>query len=95
MSSVQGDLATRRFLVQGRVQGVAFRAATRSRARELGLDGHARNLPDGSVEVVARGAPAALAALERFLNHGPPLACVDRVEVETVELTVMAGFRVG
>lgn len=95
MSAEDGDRATRSFRVQGRVQGVAFRAATRSRARELGIDGHARNLPDGSVEVVARGTPVALAALERFLHHGPTLARVDSVHMETVEMTVAAGFRVG
>ena len=41
--------------VRGDVQGVGFRFWTRARARELGLVGHARNLPDGRVEVVAQG----------------------------------------
>ncbi len=41
--------------VHGSVQGVGFRWWTRSRALELGLVGHARNLPDGRVEVVAEG----------------------------------------
>jgi len=91
MSAV--DLSARRFRVRGRVQGVAFRAATRTRAILLGLDGHARNLPDGSVEVLACGTPAALAALESYLQHGPPLARVDSVEVETVEPVPQAGFR--
>ena len=42
--------------VRGRVQGVGFRWWTRCRARELGLVGHAANLDDGRVEVVAEGA---------------------------------------
>ena len=41
--------------VHGRVQGVGFRWWTRARALELGLAGHAANLADGRVEVVAEG----------------------------------------
>ncbi|RBQ17371.1 acylphosphatase [Spongiactinospora rosea] len=41
--------------VRGQVQGVGFRWWTRARALELGLSGHARNMPDGRVEVVAEG----------------------------------------
>jgi acylphosphatase len=73
-------LAGRRFLISGRVQGVGFRAATRRRALQLGLVGHARNLPDGRVEVVAAGAPEAVDALVRWLAEGPPLSRVDAVE---------------
>ncbi|CAD1788398.1 acylphosphatase [Xanthomonas euroxanthea] len=68
-----------RFLVTGVVQGVWFRAATRERAVALGLRGHARNLPDGSVEVLAAGTDAALDALETWLWQGPPAARVAAV----------------
>lgn len=68
-----------RFLVEGRVQGVWFRASTREQARRLGLSGIARNLPDGRVEVLARGDAAELDALAAWLAHGPELARVDRV----------------
>ncbi|NIJ94105.1 acylphosphatase [Xanthomonas campestris] len=68
-----------RFLVTGVVQGVWFRAATRERAVALGLRGHARNLPDGSVEVLAAGTDAALDALETRLWQGPPAARVAAV----------------
>lgn len=85
-------MATRRYLVSGRVQGVSFRAATRQRARELHVDGHARNLADGRVEVIACGGDAALAQLESFLWRGPPHARVERVEVEAVDIQVPAGF---
>ncbi|WP_126971464.1 acylphosphatase [Xanthomonas sp. BRIP62411] len=67
------------FIVTGVVQGVWFRAATRERAVALGLRGHARNLPDGSVEVVAAGTDAALDALETWLWQGPPAARVAAV----------------
>lgn len=51
--------------VRGHVQGVGFRWWTRSRALELGLRGWAKNLPDGRVEVLAQGDPA---ACERLLS---------------------------
>jgi acylphosphatase len=70
----------RRFLVSGRVQGVAYRAFVRRMALGLGLDGVARNLVDGRVEVLARGPAAAIAELERALRRGPRLAQVTDVE---------------
>lgn len=83
-----------RFLVSGRVQGVFFRASTRAQAERLGLSGYARNLPDGRVEVLAQGAPQALAALERWLWQGPPAAEVTAVEREPAEVTSPStGFR--
>lgn len=57
--------------VRGRVQGVGFRFWTRARAEELGLAGHARNLPDGRVEVLAQGPRAQLEQLERLLREQP------------------------
>ena len=59
------------FFVRGRVQGVGFRWWARARAVELGLVGHARNLADGRVEVVAQGDPAALHRLEELLREEP------------------------
>lgn len=69
-----------RFIVRGKVQGVWFRAGTREVALRLGLAGHARNLADGSVDVLAVGEADAIAQLERWLQDGPPLARVDGVE---------------
>ncbi len=88
-------MAAARFLVRGRVQGVRFRAATRSEALRLGLRGHARNLADGSVEVLAAGEEAAIAALQRWLQHGPPLARVDEVVRCETETVVADGFATG
>ena len=70
-------MAAARFLVGGRVQGVFFRASTQRKARELGLRGHARNLSDGRVEVLAVGEAQALEQLAEWLQHGPPQARVD------------------
>jgi len=56
--------------VHGRIQGVGFRWWTRSRALELGLAGHAANLDDGRVEVVAEGPRTACDALLDALRSG-------------------------
>lgn len=71
--------ACRLFRVTGRVQGVFFRASTQSAARDFGLTGYARNLADGSVEVLACGSEDALARLEAWLQEGSPMARVDDV----------------
>lgn len=60
--------------VRGHVQGVGFRWWVRARALELGLVGHARNMSDGRVEVVAQGEPAAVARLEHLLREQPSSA---------------------
>ena len=69
-----------RAVVTGRVQGVNFRDFTRQKARSLGLSGHVRNLPGGSVEVLAEGARPALEALLEYLKQGPPRAVVEHVD---------------
>jgi acylphosphatase len=76
-----------KFIVSGRVQGVFFRASTRAEAVRLGLTGHARNLADGNVEVLACGDAAALDALQRWLQVGPPAARVQNVARSGVEET--------
>jgi acylphosphatase len=69
-----------RFFVEGRVQGVFFRASAREQAQALGLRGYARNLHDGRVEVLAVGDVQAVERLEQWLKHGPPSAHVERLE---------------
>lgn len=86
----------RRCLISGRVQGVYFRASTRQEALALGLAGHARNLADGRVEVLAVGSPTAVEQLIRWLEAGPPAARVDAVEVSEAPLEAeVEGFAVG
>ena len=69
-----------RFFVEGRVQGVFFRASAKQEAEALGVRGYARNLHDGRVEVLAVGDVQAVERLEEWLKHGPPHARVDRLE---------------
>ncbi len=70
-----------RVRVEGFVQGVFFRDSTRQRARELGLTGWVRNLPDGCVEAVFEGEEPAVEAAVAFVREGPPHAQVRHVEV--------------
>ncbi|CAM5267840.1 acylphosphatase [Rhodanobacter lindaniclasticus] len=87
-------MATARFLVSGRVQGVFFRASTREQAQQLGLAGHASNLADGCVEVLASGAESALEALERWLWLGPAAAKVESVSREDLPSQPLQGFQI-
>lgn len=81
--------------VSGRVQGVWFRAGTREQAQRLGLTGYARNLPDGSVEVLACGADNALSELKRWLQQGTAAARVDDLQCELSGQAAPADFSTG
>jgi acylphosphatase len=70
--------------VFGVVQGVGFRYATLAQARKLNLKGYVRNLPDGSVEVVAEGEEAVISRFLVWLSQGPPGASVRRVEKQDI-----------
>ena len=69
----------RLYRIEGRVQGVFFRESTRRQAEPMGITGYAKNMPDGSVQVLACGAPDALNRLTEWLNEGPPLATVENM----------------
>lgn len=73
------DPIAARLRIEGRVQGVGYRWWTVRTAERLGLRGWARNRADGSVEVLAIGAPQAVAALEAACAEGPPAAEVCAV----------------
>ncbi len=82
----------RRYFVMGQVQGVCYRAGARDKALELGVDGYARNLPDGRVEVLAAGPEDALTDFALWLGSGPPQAVVEAVEREDVAEQPEKGF---
>lgn len=69
-------------IITGRVQGVGFRNFTQLNAKQLGLNGYAKNLPNGTVEVVAEGNKSQLDALIALLKKGPRYARVDSLEIE-------------
>jgi acylphosphatase len=66
-------------LVEGRVQGVGFRAFVESRAASLPVTGWVRNRWDGTVEVVAEGERSVLEKLLVAVSRGPGAGYVSRV----------------
>jgi acylphosphatase len=73
-----------RLWLSGRVQGVGFRWFTRQAARELGLTGRVRNLPDGRVEVEVAGGSEPLDAFRERLRQGPQGARVTGLEEQEI-----------
>ena len=84
-----------RCIVSGRVQGVWFRDTTRRKALELGLSGSARNLPDGSVEVIVYGDEEVISGFKEWLWQGSSHSLVSSVECQTFDGDVAAGFVIG
>jgi DNA ligase D-like protein (predicted 3'-phosphoesterase) len=72
--------------LDGTVQGVGLRAATRRRARELGVLGWVRNSDDGTVALHAEGPSTAVDALVEFLREGPAGIEIAAVTVEEVRV---------
>jgi acylphosphatase len=83
------DRRIARLVVEGRVQGVGFRAFVAREAGRLGLEGWARNRRDGSVEILAAGPAPAVEALIAAARRGPPVSRVDRLTAEDADETAL------
>jgi len=80
LSDTLNETITRRLLVKGKVQGVAYRISAQREAQRLGLRGWVRNRRDGDVEALVSGPAEAVFRLIEWCNDGPPAASVTRVE---------------
>ena len=69
-------------IVSGRVQGVFFRNNTRKKATGLGLNGYAKNLENGAVEIVAEGNEEKIQELIEFIRNGPGIAKVTEIKIK-------------
>ncbi len=67
-------------VIEGKVQGVFYRASARDKAASLGLSGYVKNLAGGSVELVAEGTPEKLDQLVAWCRGGPPNAQVTDIK---------------
>jgi acylphosphatase len=94
MSEKARDKRTVTVKIEGRVQGVFFRAWTEQAARSLGLDGTVCNMDDGSVEAVFSGPDAIVADMLRRCAEGPKDARVTKVTVVREGGAVAPGFKV-
>lgn len=80
--------------IEGRVQGVGYRAWADETARGLGLRGWVRNRRDGGVDALFCGDAAAVRAMLIHCESGPPLARVTAIESRDVSGSVPDGFSV-
>jgi acylphosphatase len=75
------ELIRVRVLIDGRVQGVAYRFYAEKHAARLGVTGWVRNLEDGRVEITAEGSAEHMATFLERLKEGPSLARIERFDV--------------
>jgi len=71
-------------IIEGRVQGVWYRAFAKKKAAQLGITGWAKNLSNGSVEILACGEPKNLDVFRHALLKGPVLAHVSNLLFEEI-----------
>lgn len=83
---------TIRVIIEGKVQGVAYRAWAVATANELGVNGWTRNLNDGTVEVVLSGNKEDLEAMLALCEGGPPAARVEKITSFPHDETLPQGF---
>jgi len=69
-------------VISGRVQGVWFRASTKQKAEQLGINGWVKNTADGKVVALFEGDEKHVQEMIEWCHHGPPLAKVENVEVK-------------
>ncbi|GAB6261729.1 acylphosphatase [Photobacterium sp. CCB-ST2H9] len=80
--------------VTGQVQGVGFRFHTAHEGLKKGVSGYAKNLPDGSVEVLACGKAEHVEGLVEWLKIGPRASRVDSLSSDEVEWRAVDGFEI-
>jgi len=88
------DNAAVHLRVQGRVQGVFYRAKTQKKAEALVLTGWVKNCDDGSVEIHAEGNKANLEELIEWCHRGPALAKVSNVDLSWLEPEGLHAFEI-
>ena len=81
-------------LIDGKVQGVYYRANTKETAEQLGVAGWVLNRDDGRVEAVFEGTPEAVDEMIDWCYEGSPAASVTRVDVEFEEPEGETGFQI-
>ncbi len=94
MSKPHGKTRTVTVRIEGRVQGVYYRAWTNDTARSLGLDGWVRNMSDGSVQAVFSGPADVVEDMLKRCADGPPDAQVTAVTIADEGGAPPSGFKV-
>ncbi|MGA9381319.1 MAG: acylphosphatase [Phormidium sp.] len=90
----QTDLIRAHIVVSGIVQGVGYRYSTYNQAKELGINGWVRNLPDGRVEAVFEGTKAEVDQILRWCHQGSRSAEVKNVTIEYEQPQGLTSFEI-
>jgi len=84
-----------KYRIKGRVQGVGYRSFVARLARQYGVKGFVRNMPNGEVEIVAQASADTLKAFEKELeNYSSNGAYVEAVEKEAADEEGFADFSI-
>lgn len=78
--------------VSGKVQGVYYRQSTKEKALSLDLKGQVKNMPDGSVYIIATGEKNNIKQLIDWCHQGPPRAIVSHVSVKELSFRLFEKF---
>lgn len=81
-------------LISGHVQGVFFRDSTRNKANRYSISGHAKNLSDGRVEVIACGEFNDIEQIIDWLHIGPVYSRVDKISIQEIDINSPDGFHI-
>ena len=88
------NMVNYKLTISGKVQGVSYRASARSKASELKLGGFVKNLKNGSVFAEVEGPEDIVRQFIDWCHYGPPMAKVDKIEIETSEIKGYHNFEV-
>ncbi len=87
-------MQTIRILVEGTVQGVFFRQATKEECDKLGIKGRVKNLPDDSVEIIATSDKEKLQQLVEFCKTNPGRSDVKKITTQDIPLESFRNFSI-
>ncbi|XZF15860.1 acylphosphatase [Chitinophagaceae bacterium MMS25-I14] len=87
-------MITKKLLIEGKVQGVFYRASAQEKAHQLGITGWARNSTDGHVEILVHGPAAQVEAFIKWCHHGPEGAVVTHIHSSDTDEAAGEGFRI-
>ena len=83
-----------KLIISGKVQGVFFRANVINKAVELGLKGYAKNLSNGTVEVIAQGDEEKISELVNFIKRNPGKSVIDNIKITETNSEKFKNFEI-
>jgi acylphosphatase len=88
------DRKTLHLLIEGKVQGVFYRASAKEKADEMKITGWVKNTGDGNVEIVCQAGEAALQEFINWCKQGPTRAKVEHIKVTETTAAEFGDFRI-